>query len=313
MYEIGISRKEESVPGNGNHRSLNKVRILMIEDNRLLAHAYLRQMETSRFCVDWANDGTVGMRKYMETKPDAVLLDLLLPGASGMEILKRIRAHEVSRGIEIPIFVFTSGYSKAAEHEARLAGATHCYDKSRTDAMEVLVKLESEFRKRGMHTNGGFGGESNSGKSAIRHTSLTEINPRRDAEEALQIELLEMFLSDVSRVTDELNQYRELFCKAENSLDEGGIRDSLEKLHRVCHNLIANAGFSGLTDLSDLSRRLDRIIFELLEQPDGVNTSCQSAVDQGIDELISKLKEAASNSGLRGQSDFVIQIVRCSI
>lgn len=71
---------------------LTQLKILYVEDDddtRENLKQYLRKKAGK---VVTAADGAEGLRKYEEEKPDIVIADLLMPGLSGMEMLKRIRA-----------------------------------------------------------------------------------------------------------------------------------------------------------------------------------------------------------------------------
>lgn len=86
---------------------LTQLKILYVEDDddtRENLKQYLRKKAGK---VVTAADGAEGLRKYEEEKPDIVIADLLMPGLSGMEMLKRIRA----QGGRCP-FIITSSVSE---------------------------------------------------------------------------------------------------------------------------------------------------------------------------------------------------------
>jgi DNA-binding NarL/FixJ family response regulator len=71
-----------------------KLRILIIDDTasmRLLVKHYLRRNE-SVIVVGEASDGVEGLKKVQEYKPDVVILDVSLPGESGIEISRKIKS-----------------------------------------------------------------------------------------------------------------------------------------------------------------------------------------------------------------------------
>jgi DNA-binding response OmpR family regulator len=71
------------------------MRVLVVEDELTLADALARGLAAEGFAVDVVHDGTEGLIQATETPYDAVVLDLLLPGLSGYEVLRRLRAAEV--------------------------------------------------------------------------------------------------------------------------------------------------------------------------------------------------------------------------
>lgn len=71
------------------------VRVLVVEDERRLANALSRGLGADGFTVDLAHDGEDGLWRARETTYDAVVLDIMLPGLSGYEVLRRLRAARV--------------------------------------------------------------------------------------------------------------------------------------------------------------------------------------------------------------------------
>ena len=70
------------------------MRLLVVEDEVRLARALQRGLTADGFTVDVAADGTSGLARALEGQYDAVLLDVMLPGLSGYEVVKRLRAED---------------------------------------------------------------------------------------------------------------------------------------------------------------------------------------------------------------------------
>jgi DNA-binding response OmpR family regulator len=71
------------------------MRLLVVEDEGRLARALQRGLTADGFTVDLAGDGVTGLSRARDGQYDAVLLDVMLPGLSGSEVVKRLRAAEV--------------------------------------------------------------------------------------------------------------------------------------------------------------------------------------------------------------------------
>ncbi|MDT4992972.1 MAG: hypothetical protein QOH97_2864 [Actinoplanes sp.] len=69
--------------------------MLLIEDEERLANAVREGLRGEGFAVDVASTGTDGLWAATETAYDAVLLDIMLPGLSGYEVCRRLRADKV--------------------------------------------------------------------------------------------------------------------------------------------------------------------------------------------------------------------------
>ena len=67
------------------------MRILLVEDEKKVADFVARGLRAESFAVDVAYDGTSGWDMASEFDYDVVVLDLMLPGLSGTELLRRLR------------------------------------------------------------------------------------------------------------------------------------------------------------------------------------------------------------------------------
>jgi two-component system OmpR family response regulator len=80
------------------------VRLLVVEDERDLAHTLRRAFEEEEFAVDLAEEGEEALFKIRETTYDAVVLDLMLPRVDGWAVLEAARAG----GIRTPVLLLTA-------------------------------------------------------------------------------------------------------------------------------------------------------------------------------------------------------------
>jgi len=82
-------------------------KILIVDDDPLITAVYERHFRADGFQVRVANTGQGGLDAVREFLPDAVLLDLNMPGVSGVDWLDEIRRD--SRFARLPVTVFTAG------------------------------------------------------------------------------------------------------------------------------------------------------------------------------------------------------------
>lgn len=81
------------------------MRLLLVEDESELARVLRQALEEEGFQVDSAADGEEGLFKAGEVDYDAILLDLMLPGLDGFEVLSRLREEG---GRPVPVLVLTA-------------------------------------------------------------------------------------------------------------------------------------------------------------------------------------------------------------
>jgi two-component system response regulator RegX3 len=78
-------------------------RVLLVEDERSIAEGLKIGLEAEGFQVAWARDGLEAVTAWERTQPDLIVLDLMLPGMSGTEVCRTIRARS-----DVPILMLTA-------------------------------------------------------------------------------------------------------------------------------------------------------------------------------------------------------------
>src|SRR5438132_13510972 len=145
-------------------------KILIIEDDPIVAHIYRTRLEKEGYEVEIAPDGQSGFYRIHEFRPDAVLLDLMLPKMNGVDILKKIRAQP--QFVKTPIIVFTNAYVPNMIHESFGAGATQVFNKATLTPRQILDALHSAI-----HNNGGAPASSTSSPATAEDDSMDGESP----------------------------------------------------------------------------------------------------------------------------------------
>jgi len=95
------------------------MKVLVIEDDPTVGNFVRRGLEEQRWGVQLVADGEEGERLATSDAYDVVILDMRLPGKSGMDVLNSLRA----RGFERPVLVLTAQDAVDAKVNALRAGA----------------------------------------------------------------------------------------------------------------------------------------------------------------------------------------------
>jgi CheY-like chemotaxis protein len=99
------------------------LRVLVVDDNIDTADTLARLLELEGHHVRRAHDGPTALETANAFLPDAVVLDLGLPGMDGFEVARRLRARAEGNG---PLLVAVSGYGRDEDrHKSRQAGFDH--------------------------------------------------------------------------------------------------------------------------------------------------------------------------------------------
>jgi DNA-binding response OmpR family regulator len=78
-------------------------RVLVVEDERTIAEAVAARLRAEGFEVDIAGDGPSAVDAARRTRPDAIVLDVMLPGFDGLEVCRRIQAER-----SVPVLMLTA-------------------------------------------------------------------------------------------------------------------------------------------------------------------------------------------------------------
>jgi DNA-binding response OmpR family regulator len=122
------------------------MRILLVEDERKVASFIARALRENTYAVDVAETGEKGLEMGSDVHYDAILLDVRLPGMSGLEVCRELR----QRGIESPILVLTARGLTEQKVEGLDAGADDYLTKPFVLA-ELLARVRALVR-RGFHS-----------------------------------------------------------------------------------------------------------------------------------------------------------------
>jgi two-component system response regulator RegX3 len=125
-------------------------RVLVVEDDEGIRETLRYNLARAGFAVQEASDGTGGLRTFLASAPDLILLDLMLPGMSGVELCRTIRKTST-----VPIIMLTAKDSEVDKVVGLELGADDYVTKP-FSAAELLSRVRAILRRRELdRANGG--------------------------------------------------------------------------------------------------------------------------------------------------------------
>jgi len=118
-------------------------KILIVEDDKELSHITQLELSHEGFSVITAFDGREGLEKIQSEKPDLVLLDVMLPRLSGLEILRKVRNEMKS---ELPIILVTARGETIDKVDGLNSGADD-YIAKPFKIEELLARMNAVLRR----------------------------------------------------------------------------------------------------------------------------------------------------------------------
>ncbi|HEY0552300.1 MAG TPA: response regulator [Verrucomicrobiae bacterium] len=245
-------------------------KILIIEDDPIVAHVYRSRFENEGFKVEVAVDGQAGYYRLYEMKPDALVLDLMLPKLNGIDLLKKIRA--VREFEKLPVVVFTNAYVANMIHESISAGASGVYNKSTATPRQIIDVLNTllspdlaraEAVKNASERAEAFGGPA--------------LNSKDDS--AFQNELLATFTATSAGAVSEM---RKLLQEASRA-DEAARASHVQMLFRKVRSFSSSAGMAGISSLAKMGAATEALVKELIDKPKSITPSTLRTTAHAID------------------------------
>jgi DNA-binding response OmpR family regulator len=241
------------------------MKILIIEDDQIVANIYRNKFAIEGFEAETAPSGEIGLELVTKFRPDAILLDLVLPNLSGLDVLRKIR--EQSEFAKVPIIVFSNTYLSQMVQDAWKAGATKCLSKSSSTPRIVIEAVRSAIKANAPAA------------PATKPTAKPQGLGGEDDEE-FQAHLREDFIAELPKILKSLRTVLQSLSRSEN---EAARLKQIQELYHHTHSLSSNAGIAGAADIALLSDALEALLKELQDKPKNINVSTLRTTAAAVD------------------------------
>ena len=111
--------------------------ILVVDDNVNLQIAFKKVLTSSGYQVELASDGEEGLRLAREKRPDVIVLDMMLPKLSGLDVLRALKQDNATERIPV---IALSGLPISNEARLRKDGAIKYLQKSSLEDLDLLLQ-----------------------------------------------------------------------------------------------------------------------------------------------------------------------------
>ena len=250
-------------------------RILIIEDDPIVSHIYRSRFEKDGYEVRVAADGQKGYYDLYEWKPQALLLDLMLPKLNGIDLLKKIRA--VPEFEKLPVVVFTNAYVANMIHEAFSAGASAVYNKSSVTPRQIIDVIGTLLTPGAVLATATSASAVSPG--ATSGATGTQVPPTAADDAAFQRELLSNFSQSSVTALSEMRKLLQEISKG----DENSRPSIIEQLYRKVRSFSSNAGMAGLPYVAKMGAATEALMKEMIEKPKTVTPSTLRTTAHAID------------------------------
>ncbi len=279
-------------------------KILIIDDDRILASIYRNKFTHAGFAVELAESGEAGLSKLSKSVPDVVLLDLMLGDMNGLEVLQLLRRHPAT--MHLPVVVFSSAFMDNLMETAAAAGATKCLSKTGCPPHRLVDEVRALLPSPAI--TGGSGSAPPVVSPTVARPSTIPApaaaavpSPMRasplaaaaaaamseaDISNTVRNDLLELIRQRLDEATRTLPRWL-------NSAHVPGA-PYLGALYRAVHAIAGSAGLAGRLRLGQVASATEALLKELKNTPSAVTASTLRTVTQAI-ELMPRIAHASDS------------------
>jgi two-component system, OmpR family, response regulator RegX3 len=152
------------------------VGVLVVEDEDAYVEGLTRGLEREGFVVHIARDGLEALEQFDEVNPDLVLLDVMLPKLSGIDVCRELRV----RGSDVPIIMVTARSAEIDTVVGLEVGADDYVSKPYR-LRELVARMRAVLRRRGSEDGGppSRNGASGSGDDEALRVGDVSLDPER--------------------------------------------------------------------------------------------------------------------------------------
>ena len=234
-------------------------KILQVDDDAVVLEIYRQKFVRNGFEVETATDGLAAVRSLSASRPDLVVLDLMMPKLSGVDVLKFIRGRPAVA--PIPVVILTNSFMGLRGQEASSLGVERAISKSECTPARLLAIANDVI----------------SGKPAA---AAPPPAPAEATEAGNQVRAAFMGNRAVTLAT-----LRELYAQFLKAGDDAARGLALDNFYRKVHYVTALAGLAQCPEIALLCGAFEALLFELREKPRYINPSSLRTISQALDFL----------------------------
>ncbi len=260
-------------------------KILIVEDDQLVANIYGNKFAREGFQVKIAPDGQTGLDLVHSFHPDVVILDLMLPKMTGVELTRRIRAEPKHE--QLPVIVFSNAYLTSMMQQAWKAGATKCLSKADCIPKQVVEAVRSVLSHDGAPVAAtaplvDAPTAAHKPSTTAQPAPASDLAASGDPDADFQAELRDSFLKELPATLATLRRLLPGLVRSEEKLTR---LNQIRELNRRIHALTSNACAAGVPLIARVTDALEALLRELEQKPKHITASALRTVALAIDFL----------------------------
>lgn len=269
-------------------------RILLVEDDLIIARIYRRKLEEAGFRVLLAEDGLAAIRLIPDFRPDLIILDIMLPKLNGVEVLKWVRQDSEAKSTRV--VVLSNAFLNELWDQITSLGVQEILLKSSVSPNQLVATLQKVLDQPAAAVvrtpSSGKTPDAERRKSAPAHQPAAP--PAESSEPASTTESDTEFSDRIQReFLDQIPAISKSLQDAFGAFIESPDTDSqlqyLQDLRRKVGFLTHMTGMAGWQRMAQLSNALEALLYELDLKPGALTESTRHTISTTIRVLMDSL------------------------
>ncbi len=125
----------------------DKTKVLIVEDDKFLSELISTKLTKEGYNIVLATDGETGLQKAASEKPHIILLDIMLPGMSGFEVLEGLKKNPDQAISGIPVLILSNFGQESKVQQGLALGAKDYLVKANFTTGEIVEKIKATLGK----------------------------------------------------------------------------------------------------------------------------------------------------------------------
>jgi CheY-like chemotaxis protein len=284
-------------------------RILMVDDDPLVLRMYQRGLSQLGHQVDTISDGLAAMKWLQGSRPDLLVLDLMMPQFTGVDVLKFVRAQSSLK--TLPVVVLSNSYMDGLSKQAAAMGVERALLKVRCSptllhqaitevldgtpsTIDISAFLASAPVETGLQAAPAPAPDQASDTKPKVETAAAGLEDSQAMAADFQLQAQANFRA---KAPDHARELNELLSAIASATDPKTLVVRVGSLYRKVHFLSAMTGLAGLHDLALLASVYEAFLFELTANPTRMTPSALHTVQTGGNCLVARLSAPGGADG----------------
>ena len=278
------------------------IKVLLVDDDPFVLRVYQRGLAQQGMEVELAGGGLAAIKALRQSKPNIVVLDVMMPNFSGIEVLKFIRAQ--ADLADLPVVILSNAYMDDLAREAAAIGAqkalikVECKPMLLAECIRELLKEapSSSERSQPVVTPTSRAPAPKPSVPPVAGPAAVPVTPPASPASGAESSSVkehtrEDFLKHAGASRAAIRESFQAFSEARIDKER---TTRLEALYRKIHFLGASAGLAGSHLLAQAASAFEAMLFQMMDKPERLSASVMRTTRLAIEFLEYLLQQPGS-------------------